>query len=65
MPDYNSHGIEKFRVKIGDMPGAKIDAYFDKVSDLIGKLLYITCLMAFYACFFVINLGIFLLNFIQ
>jgi hypothetical protein len=37
MPDYDSHGIEKFRIKIGDMPGAKIDEYFDKVSDLIGE----------------------------
>ncbi|CAB3989828.1 dual specificity phosphatase 14-like [Paramuricea clavata] len=35
MPDYDSHGIEKFRIKIGDMPGAKIDEHFDKVSDLI------------------------------
>ena len=35
MPDYNSHGIEKIRIKIGDMPGAKIDEHFDKVADLI------------------------------
>ena len=38
MPDYNAHGIEKLRIKIGDMPGAKIEEYFDKVSDLIGKV---------------------------
>jgi hypothetical protein len=37
MPDYNSHGIKKFRIKIGDMPGVKIDEHFDKVSDLIGE----------------------------
>lgn len=37
MPDYNSHGIEKFKVKIDDSPGARIDKYFDKVSDIIGK----------------------------
>jgi hypothetical protein len=38
MPDYDSHGVEKFRIKIDDMPGAKIEEHFDKVADLIGEL---------------------------
>jgi hypothetical protein len=37
MPDYNCHGIKKSRIKIGDMPGVKIDEHFDKVADLIGE----------------------------
>ena len=38
MPDYDSHGIEKIRINIGDMPGAKIDEHFNKVADLIGEV---------------------------
>lgn len=38
MPDYDSHGIETFKVAINDMPEEKIEEHFDQVADLIGNL---------------------------
>ncbi|XP_028399851.1 dual specificity protein phosphatase 14-like [Dendronephthya gigantea] len=49
MPDYNSHGVENYKVKVDDAPGARIEKYFDKVSDLIedkrkhGQKVFVHC----------------------